>query len=252
MTIPLPDAKYPRPEFASDGARRYYRKKNPYPTDELIQRLDDSALLEHMGVPMRYHPHAIAMHDQPMLDEIENWFQRLPYVFRPHMTYQKERPNLCGVGLVLHGASGTRKTTTAVATLLRLIRMGVPNTDPTGRNFSWHGWAMGRFVDWQSASRLFREAVKDEDADIEATGLRVSMQPGGPMTTRADFLVLDDISRERRTEFNVGELQRTIRRRFDQGYPTIITTNHSPRAWEDTYGDVFAAFLGRAFIPVEF
>lgn len=248
--VVLPDPDYPRPANRPDG-RPYWRKETPYPTDELIQSLSDEMLLEHMGVPRRFHHHAISMYDKPMQPEIEKWIANLPYIFRPHGKYQKEKPDLGGVGLALHGPSGTRKTTTAAALLLRLVRMGVPNTDPTGRNFTWHGWAMGRFVDWQVASALFREAVKDEVAEQQAQEIRQAMTMEAHVTKHGDFLVIDDISRERRTEFNVGELQRTLRVRHNYCYPTIITTNHAPKVWADVYDDVFATFAKRALIPVE-
>jgi hypothetical protein len=248
-----PDTTYPRPEFASDG-RRYYRKTMPYETDALISRLDEAGLLSHMGVPMHAWPHVINMYEDPFGNLIDNWIRELPHIYRPQLTYQMEAPEMCGRGLVLYGPSGTYKTTTAAAVLLRVVRMGVPNTDPTGRNFTWHGWAMGRFFDWQEVSELFRDSVKG-DADTQDLELRtrVSMIPSGPMTEQANFLVLDDISRETRTtDFNVSQLHRILRQRQSHGFPTILTTNHAPEEWKDTYGDVLAAFLRRAFIPVEF
>jgi hypothetical protein len=209
--------------------------------------LDDDALLAHMGVPLKYIPF---VHDTELPDEAGAWLENLPYIFRP--SFENLRKGMCGTGLILSGPGSTRKTTTAAAILLAAVRAEIPNTDPTGRNFTWHGAAMGRFVDWQEASELFRSANHDDEAAEAAAAIREPMHPSGPMTERGDFLVIDDISRERPTEYNAGELQRIIRRRSDNGYPTILTTNHSPHDWAKNHGDVLAGFLSRSFVTIEF
>lgn len=230
----------------------HYYKGNGYDTDNLIKSLDDGALLAHMGVPLKYTPFAPDIAVDDMDPKIQMWLENLPYIFRPSFDQLKEKPNLCGMGLLLYGPPSTRKTTTAAAVLLRAVRAGLMNTDPTGHNFTWHGWAMGRFVDWQEASEVFRNANDDEDADVEANEIRKAMIPSGPSINRGDYLLLDDISRERVTEYNTGELQRIVRRRADNGYPTIVTTNTFPEEWAVRHGEVLAGFLNRAFIRVEF
>lgn len=232
------------------SSKRYYYKPGGYETDHLIHDLSDEELLAHMGVPMKYIRHAVASKDD-LPDEVETWLSSLPNVFRP--SFDRLEADLCGVGLIFCGPGSTRKTTTAASTLLRAIRAEIPNTDPTGHNFTWHGAAMGRFVDWQQASELFRTASSGDDEDASlAAEIRTAMRPSGPMLRRADFLVLDDISRERPTEYNAGELQRIIRSRSDNGYPTIITTNHPVKKWPEAHGEVLAGFLGRSAITVEF
>lgn len=248
--ITFPDADYPRPLTAANG-RTYYRSGD-YPTDKVIRENNPASLLSYMGVPSEFIPRAVAAHDQPMVEEIDAWVESLEFIFRPHQEFAQEQPEMCGVGLILHGPSGTRKTTMAAALLLRLVRMQIPNTDPFGKNRSYHGAAMGRFVDWQEASELFRSAVSDREAEAEAAEIRRAMWPAGDPLHRADFLVIDDISRERTTEFNVGELQRILRRRRSHGYPTIITTNVAPEKWRAVYGDVFATYAQRSFIQVRF
>lgn len=230
--------------------KKFYRESG-YSTDHLVQALDDISLLEHMGVPLKVAAHAVQ--DIPMDEALHWWIGELPHVFRPDRAHLVVKPELVGHGLILHGPTGTRKTTTAARLLLKVIRMQIPNTDPTGRNFTWHGCAMGRFVDWQVASDLFRRAAgQDEEVVDEAKAVARRMRPGGPMTERGDFLVLDDVSRERRTEFNSNELHRILRERHSGCYPTIITTNHDPSEWDDVYGEVMAGFMGREFTAVRF
>lgn len=231
--------------------KRYYYKPGGYETDHLINDLSDIELLAHMGVPRKYIGHAAKMTEEDFPKEVRQWLENLPAIFRPSDAHLE--PGLCGIGLIFSGPGAGRKTTTAAAVLLRTILRRIPNTDPTGHNFTWHGAAMGRFVDWQEASEIFRNAnAGDEDDALAAKALRWAMYPTGPVSSRGDFLIIDDISRERMTEYNAGELQRIIRRRSDEGYPTIITTNHPQEDWATQYGEVLAAYLTRTHILVEF
>ena len=230
---------------------KHYRKRNPYPTDLLIDGSTDSQLMDHMGVPPRVAGLALRkgiVYPGP----VQRWIDDANHTFRP-LDYERDPVSgkLAGQGLILYGPPKIGKTTMAARLLLDLVRLQVENTDPTGKNWSWHGWAMGRFVDWQDASELFRRAVADPDADADALLLRLAMQPNGNALNRGDWLVIDDISRERNTEFNSGELHRILRRRYENMFPTVITTNLSPSKWEENYGEVLASFLGRAFIAVE-
>jgi hypothetical protein len=222
-----------------DHRKRYLVKESGYPTDRLLASMDDRALLTHMGVPLKFHLHAMETTYGDAGKQVADWLDLLPYIFRPQYDRNAERPALCGAGLVLHGPSGARKTTTAAAVLLASVRRNIPNADPSGHS-RWYGAAMGRYVSWQEVSALFREAISD-DAAAEALD---------PMEDRADFLVIDDISRERATEYNVGRLAHVLRHRHEWGYPTILTTNHDPKSWKTVYGDVMGEFMHRAFIAV--
>lgn len=230
-----------------------YRRVRGYATDHLIDSLDDGGLLMHMGVPPRYIPIACKIHQEDLFPpEIQEWISWIPNIFRPSVAPGTSfDPELFGMGLVLYGPAGGGKTTMASALLLRLVRMKIENVDPTGRNFTWFGAAMGLFVDWQEASELFRQAVSSEEHKEEAEELRDLMRPDGPVTNRGDFLVLDDIGRERTTEFNLNELHRVLRIRYNDCFPTIITTNTPPKKWAEVYGPVLAPFLERSTARVE-
>ena len=255
--IQLPDPDYPRPERAENG-KAYYWRPSGYPTDRYLAEVRDTDLLQHMGVPPRFRAHVLRMYRKSFRREVETWIAQMPYIFRPAPSRLADKPELCGIGLLLWGDSGTYKTTTAAAVLLRLIRMQIPNLHPDPlplKGGTYTGAAMGRFVPWQDAVEAFRNAVGDPESDEESEGefLRRSMRcESRRAVDAANFLVLDDISRERVTEWNFNELHRIMRFRHDYARPTIVTTNYDPDDWEKKYGEVFAAFLHRAFIPVEF
>ena len=255
--IHLPDPDYPRP-LRAEGGKPYYWRPVGYPVDQFLDQVNDWDLLAHMGVPTRFRSHVIDMYTEPFPPEVESWVASMRYIFRPPPSLQKTKPDLCGMGLVLWGESGTRKTTTAAAILLRLVRMRVPNLDPNPlplQGGTYAGSCMGRFVSWQDAAETLREGVTESTDDggaSEALLLRRSMRCEDPLLRAADFLVLDDISRERTTEWNLGEIHRIMRYRHDNARPVIVTTNTDPQDWVRRYDEVFAAFLDRAFFKAEF
>lgn len=235
-------------EVPENLRHRYHYKRRPHSTDALIDSLDDMALLRHMGVPRRYRELALLEQEQHPL--IEDWISKWPYIYRPQPELNHEKPHLMGTGLALYGPSGAGKTTLSAALLLRLVRLLVPNADPDGHS-RWYGACMGGFVSWQEFSRLAREKHGDDDAGAEYEQLTWRMTPTAGVDTRADWLVLDDLSRERATEYNISELTYFLRHRYENGYPTIITTNVGPDDWADQYGPVMGAFMARALIAVE-
>jgi DNA polymerase III delta prime subunit len=237
------------PEVPEHLRHKYHYKRNPYPTDMMLDGMDDRALLRHMGVPTKYWEDAIMQASQPMKPTVEDWIVQLPYIFRPQEEHQREKPGIFGMGLIFYGPSGTGKTTASVALLLRLIRMLIPNADPTGSS-RWYGACMGAYVGWQDFSRIARENVGNESEEYEH--LMTIMKPEGSVFERGDFLVVDDISRERVTDFNLGELTYLLRHRNEWGFPTILTTNTPPEDWKEKYGEVMGAFMHRSVLPVEF
>lgn len=231
------------------AARRKPRLLPSYKTTEFIQQASDRDLMKHMGVPARF------INQYPDLpDEVLDWLDLIQYTHRPTWERHDGRPSLGGLGMLFYGPSGSGKTTVACELLRVMVRLGKRNTDPDLVDLSMsHGWSMGRFVSWQDASETFRTAAGgNEDAQEEAETLKHSMYGISNSLDTANYLLIDDISRERSTEWNLGELQRILRFRHEHELTTILTTNHKPDDWGKYYGEVFPGFLHRAFVPVEF
>ena len=63
-------------------------------------------------------------------------------------------------------------------------------------------------------------------------------------------LVLDDVGKEhvaKHSEWQKSMLHHLLRTRFNNGLPTIVTTNASLDSWASLYGDATESFAREAF-----
>ena len=106
--------------------------------------------------------------------------------------------------IVLAGECGTGKTHLAVAAVSEAMAAGA-----TG--------AFGRATDMVESLR--REALAEPSEPIERSSDQLR---------EADLLVIDDLGAERKTEFAQEQINAVLAHRYDEGLPTIITTNLDP------------------------
>ena len=92
---------------------------------------------------------------------------------------------------------------------------------------------------------MLRDESVGEETD-ESAQLKRVLRGGGFGMEKGNFLVLDDIGRDRATEFAISEFQRYLRYRHSHGWATILTVNHRPEEWEQIFGPVLAAFIERS------
>lgn len=224
-----------------------------FATTKFVRATDDRKLMQRMGVPDRLIGGADRYLDEPLPPQVQNWLKKMPMIYRPSFdTMKASDQDLPGVGLVFYGPAGTHKSVTAVRTLLAAVRLGVPDFDPNNPlRRGWAGWALGHFQDWQELSALMRVGkVEDEWRMEELDGLLKAGLIGE--TQGGQFLVIDDLSRERPTDFNLDRLSFYLRYRYERCIPTILTTNLEPDKWEDVYGSVLGQFLTRSTVQVAF
>lgn len=108
-----------------------------------------------------------------------------------------------GRGLYLEGTCGTGKTHLAVAIALKLINQGVPVICKT---------SIDLLADIKQ-SYEYDSTVNEEEV---LTAYKT-----------ADLLIIDDLGKERATEWSVPILYRIINDRYENMLPTIITTNYN-------------------------
>jgi DNA replication protein DnaC len=67
-----------------------------------------------------------------------------------------------------------------------------------------------------------------------------------------DFLVLDDVGKEHRTDsgYQAAKFDEVLRHRYSAGLPTIVTSNLPLAKWADTYGAATRSFIYQACLTV--
>ena len=220
--------------------------------------VSDLDLLLAAGVPGTLARRATALTPKTMPSGAAYWVDHLDSIHKPSMDAVREEPDLVGTGLVLCGESGKGKTIMAIQILLHILRSDrlhwVDDSTRSRLMFS----ILGRFFDWQDLSEMLRRS--NSDTPPAGWPLARGCLDGAPIAGEDPYrgpfsgggvVVIDDVSRERQTEYNRDRLHAILRKRNNDSLLTILTTNFSPDEWADVYGPVLSAFMQRAFIAVE-
>jgi DNA replication protein DnaC len=149
---------------------------------------------------------------------------------------------LCGVGLLLHGKPGAGKTALSCAILQDLIST-TPGT-------IW-GKKMSRPVYFSSYPKIL-QLMKDRMDDREESDSLLRAILGEDEASAVRVLVIDDLGKEYRNANRWAEtmFDHLLRNRFDEGWPTIVTTNVPLGEWDSVYGSAMGSFAHEAFIPL--
>jgi len=158
----------------------------------------------------------------------------------------------CGKGLMFYGTPGQGKTTLALATLQEIMTtFSLEAFDVKDSNtlirpcyfITYSGLLdlKGAQIDgWSEDQEVIYEGIMGECAN-DAYNIRV--------------LILDDVGREHASlsGWQKNMLHHVLRTRFNNGLPTIITTNIKREDWAGLYGDSTESFVHEIFsyLPVE-
>lgn len=154
---------------------------------------------------------------------------------------------LCGRGVLLYGEPGHGKTTLALA-MIQEMMVNFPLEAFSPAN----GKVMVRPCYFMTFSDLLelKGRLMGEDATAEDQVLL-----DGVMGEAKDdaynirVLILDDIGKEHTSGsgWQKSMLHHVIRTRFNNGLPTIVTTNIELSKWASAYGDATESFAREAF-----
>jgi len=160
----------------------------------------------------------------------------------------------CGRGVLLYGQPGRGKTTLALATIQDMLLDFPLEAFAPAENrvlvrpayfatfndiLDLKGQTMGDAEDLEEENRLY-DGMLGKCRD-DAYNIRV--------------LIIDDVGKEHASlsGWQKSMLHHILRTRFNNGLPTIVTTNIARDDWSATYGDATGSFVKEAFIyiPVE-
>ena len=160
-----------------------------------------------------------------------------------------EGKQTCGVGLMLYGLPGRGKTTVANALIQEIIRKANPET---------LGMVPGKivsrpcyFITYNGLLDLKGAIMEDHDPDDQILYDGI-LGEAYDDAYNVRVLVLDDVGKEHASAsgWQKNMLHHVLRTRFNNGLPTIVTTNIKIDDWEAHYGSATQSFVHEAFIYV--
>lgn len=176
-------------------------------------------------------------------DAIQKWLKSL-YNGR---ILRAEGKETCGLGMMFYGLPGRGKTTVANAVIQDIIR----NVDPSVVGMG-PGKAVPRpcyFITYNGLLDLKGAIMEDHDPNDELlyNGL---LGEAADDSYNVRVLVLDDVGKEHSSAsgWQKNMLHHVLRTRFNNGLPTIVTTNVALNDWDAHYGAATQSFIHEAFI----
>lgn len=154
-----------------------------------------------------------------------------------------------GMGLLLCGEPGRGKTTLVAAIINNLLATAPHYAFGPSGGTSGVTRRATRFITWNDYGRLVGQAMSDEEADVQLDRICARNEVIGQWVR---LLAIDDLGKEHQsgTTWNPTLLHDLLRTRFNEGLPTIVTTNVPPAQLENFYGAATASYFKEALLTV--
>lgn len=182
---------------------------------------------------------------EAVLGQVSKWLKGL-YNGR---IIRAEGQETCGLGILLYGLPGRGKTTLANALLQDFIRSVAPEV--VGMGLGKAVSKLARFITYNSLLDLKGSIMENHDADEELLYNGI-LGEAIDDSYNVRLLVLDDVGKEHASVsgWQKNMLHHVLRTRFNNGLPTIVTTNIRIDDWEAHYGSATQSFVHEAFVYV--
>lgn len=179
-----------------DAKQEELRKAQVIAEEQEQKRRKIEAILGRSGIKKRYLSRSF---ENFVVNDVNRKAYEIAKSYVDNWQENKDK----GEGLYFEGTCGTGKTHLAVAIAMKLINQGVPVICKTS-------------IDLLASIKQSyeRDSTVNEEDVIEAYNT-------------VDLLVIDDLGKERATEWSVPILYRIINDRYENMLPTVITTNYN-------------------------
>ena len=155
----------------------------------------------------------------------------------------------CGLGLVLYGEPGHGKTTVSLVVLQEMLRkFPIEAFSPQENKTLVRPCYFLTF----SALLDLKGALMEDPTDEEQVLFAGILGEAQDDSYNIRMLVIDDVGKEHMSGsgWQKTMLHHVLRTRFNNGLPTIVTSNIPLEAWGAVYGPATESFAREAFIPI--
>jgi DNA replication protein DnaC len=158
----------------------------------------------------------------------------------------------CGQGLMFYGTPGQGKTTLALAVIQEIIRtFSLEELDVKNNNSLVRPCFFTTYNEILNIKGAMINGSATDDQDVIYNGM-LGLCEQDSFNIRV--LIIDDIGKEHASlsGWQRNLLHEVLRTRFNNGLPTIVTTNIKLEDWAALYGDSTESFANEAFsyIPI--
>ena len=180
------------------------------------------------------------------MEDVKLWIGRL----KNKEVIRAQGSSLCGKGLMFYGTPGQGKTTLALAVIQEIMRtFSFDELDVNEKNTLVRPCFFTTFNEILNIKgSLINNSATDDQEVIYNRMLGVCEQD----SFNIRVLVIDDIGKEHASlsGWQKNLLHEVLRTRFNNGLPTIVTTNIKLEDWAALYGDATESFANEAFVYI--
>lgn len=178
------------------------------------------------------------------MKKIEMWLQSL----KSKEIIRAQGSRRCGKGLMLYGTPGQGKTTLAVSIIQKIIReFTMEELDVKDGSTLVRPCFFTTFNDILNIKGALISGDATDDQDVIYNGILGTCTQD---SFNIRILIIDDIGKEHASlsGWQKNLLHEVLRTRFNNGLPTIVTTNIKLDDWAALYGDSTESFANEAFV----
>ena len=178
-----------------------------------------------------------------VIEDIQGWLDKV----KANKIINAIGERSCGKGMAFYGSPGHGKTTLASAIIQEAIRTFSLDVFPLNDVRPCY------FITYAGLLDLKGEMMDDsveESREILYEGI---MGASSDEHRNVKILVIDDVGREHNnaSAWNKSMLHHVLRTRFNNGLPTIVTSNILLDNWPDWYGEATGSFAHEAFYNID-
>jgi Cdc6-like AAA superfamily ATPase len=178
------------------------------------------------------------------MDTIKSWLK----LVKAGLVIRAVGKKSCGLGMLIYGKPGIGKTTLSLAIIQELLtKLPLEAFAPTENKILLKPCYFATFNDVLD--------IKGRNMGDEVTEEDILLWDGILGECKDDsynirVLVVDDLGKEHASlsGWQKNQLHHVLRTRFNNGLPTIVTTNIARDDWDGLYGDATASFAKEAFV----